>query len=283
MDENEHFQLSLLPPQALTLHLARAPIRMRHGPNWRIDKVNPVHDLVVCLSGRARYRVGENRLSLRPGQAMLIPAYTRFRGEHDGGDGDYQGVAQHFSLELFNRGDIINRLQLKNPIELDSWDVLHPLVRHYRQGSMGTAVTLQQHHQFMVILMAFLEQAFEGWRSEPDTPMVTDPLSLAILRVASHLSADPMGADAEDAIAAVPYHPDYFRRAFRDRLGMTPQKFRERKRMEFAIHRLNMGLTVKQVALELGYSDPYYFSRQFKRHVGASPGRYRGRVSGEEP
>ncbi|MEM9522898.1 MAG: helix-turn-helix domain-containing protein [Pseudomonadota bacterium] len=46
---------------------------------------------------------------------------------------------------------------------------------------------------------------------------------------------------------------------------------REFKRMQFAANRLGMGLSVKAVASELGYSDPYFFSGMFKRHLGASP------------
>lgn len=279
MDEIEQFPLTRLPMHSLSLRLARAPIKMRHGQAWKIDKVNPVHDLVVCMTGKAHYEMDSVHITMSPGQAMLIPAYTRFRGQHGGGEDDYQGIAQHFSLELFNRGDIINQMALQNPVNLRDWAILQPLVSHYRNSTSLTATTLQQHHQFMVILLAFLEDAFVDWRSEPDTPTLKDQLSLHIMRVASHLSADPLGADAEEAIRAVPYNPDYFRRAFRDRIGMTPQKYRELKRMEFAIHRLHMGLTVKQVALELGYNDQYFFSRQFKRHIGASPSRYRGKIS----
>ena len=105
---------------------------------------------------------------------------------------------------------------------------------------------------------------------------------MQIMLVASRLSTDPLGNVAEEVLAAVPYNADYFRRAFRDRIGVTPQKFRESKRMEFAIHRLQMGATVKTVAAELGFRDPYFFSRQFKRHVGASPSHYRARRNRSE-
>jgi AraC-like DNA-binding protein len=89
------------------------------------------------------------------------------------------------------------------------------------------------------------------------------------------LSADPLGADADELLADLPFNPDYFRRAFKQRIGYTPQKFREMKRMEFAASRLGRGVAVKTVAAELGYTDPYYFSRLFKRYLGSSPSTYR--------
>ncbi|SMX45988.1 helix-turn-helix domain-containing protein [Actibacterium lipolyticum] len=277
MDEIEHFPLTRIPMQSLTLRLARSPIRMRHGASWKIDKLNPVHDLVICLTGGGSYMIGDDPVDISPGEALLIPAYTRFRGRHNGGEELYTGIAQHFSLELFKTGDIINQLSLRNKVRLSNWDALRPFIELYSENSPRTATTLPQHHQFMVLLLAYLQDAFIGWDEAPDTPKPQDQLSRQIMLVAARLSSDPLGAGVDETLADIPYNLDYFRRAFRDRIGLTPQKFRELKRMEFAIHRLDSGLTVKQVAIELGYSDPYFFSRQFKRHIGASPSRYRAR------
>ena len=277
MDEIEHLPFALLPMSSLSLRLARTAIKMWHGPRWKIDKLNPDHDLVICLTGSAVYEIGNSTFELGPGEAMLIPSYQRFRGRYAGDGEVYSGVAQHFSLELFGRGDLIPRLQLAQKISFGNWDAIRPLVQHYRESSLTTATTLSQHHQFMVLLLAFLEEAFQGWRAEELAPEGQDHLSLHIMLVASRLSSDPLGAGVDEALGNVPYNPDYFRRAFRDRLGLTPTKYRELKRMEFAVNRLSMGLPVKAVALELGYTDPYFFSRMFKKYIGTSPSRYRDR------
>jgi len=263
------------------MRLARTPIRMYHQKAWTIDKMNPDHDLVFCLTGKAVYQLGDEEVHISPGMAMLIPAYTRFRGRHGGGDEVYTGVAQHFSLDLFGRGDLISQMQLDPCVPLQDWDTLGPLVRHYREYNHGTATTLLAHHQFMVLLLSFLEQALTGWHTGRSSDRSEDQLSLQIMLVASRLSADPLGQGAMDeALASVPYNEDYFRRAFRDRIGVTPKKYREAKRMEFAVHRLGVGLSVKEVAAELGYADPYFFSRLFKQYMGASPSRYRWKDTG---
>ncbi len=271
----------MLPTQALNLRLARPPIPMTHATTWKIDKVNPVNDLVICLTGGGSYRIAEEDVTLSPGEAMLIPAYTRFRGAYCGDGAVYTGVAQHFSLDLFGRGDVLGQMRLKRQVRLSNWAVLEPLVRHYRDSPSGAMATLMQHHQFMVILLMFLEDAFLGWReAAPGTPQDQDLLSMQIMFVASRLAADPVGSGVDEAMQSVSFNPDYFRRAFRDRIGMTPQKYRELKRMEFAVSRLGQGHAVKQVAAELGYSDPYFFSRMFKRHIGFSPSNYRLRRGG---
>lgn len=285
MDKTGYLPLSHIPMRSLSLRLARTTIRMRHARTWRIDKVNPVHDLVICLTGRGEYRLGEagEPVTLTAGEAMLIPAYLRFRGTHGGDEGLFTGMAQHFSLDLFGRGDIIGQMALRTKVALSDWGPLEPLIRQYHDQDTGGVMTLKQHHQFMVILLAFLEDAFLGWKTEEAAPARHDPLSVHIMTVASRLSADPLGAGMDDMHASVPYNEDYFRRAFRDRIGMTPQKFRDLKRMEFAANRLGQGMTVKAVAAELGYSDPFFFSRMFKRHMGASPSNFRDKWQGGAP
>ena len=272
-------EISHIPMRSLSLRLARSTIKMRHDTAWRIDKVNPVHDLIVCLTGSGVYQIGDERepTTIAPGDAVLVPAYTRFRG-CSGGGGLFTGIAQHFTLELFGRGDLISQMSLRRSIRLPNWPVLLPLVRQYREVSPTGSTTLAQHHQLMVILLAFLEGAFAGWKTEADEMPSRDHLSVEIVRVATRLSADPLGSGVEEALRGVPYNPDYFRRAFRDRIGHTPRKFREMKRMEFAASRLGMGMSVNAVAAELGFADPYFFSRMFKRYLGASPSSYKGRA-----
>lgn len=279
MDEIEHFPLNSAPMGALSLRLARRPIPMVHGPDWTVDKVVPAYDLIVALQGRALYEVDGTTFELEEGEGFLIPAYTRFRGRFLEGHPTYKGMAQHFTLHLFNRGDVIQTMKLARKARFRNWPQIRALVELCLLADPETATNVPQHHQFMVILLAFLEEAFQGWKSAPAMPGEHDRLSMHIMMVASQLATDPLGGIAEETLTSVPYNPDYFRRAFRERIGMTPQKYRELKRMEYAIRRLDLGMTVKEVAAELGYSDPFFFSRQFKRHIGASPSEYRGRAS----
>lgn len=271
--------------KSLSLKLVRSTIKMRHAPSWRVEKLNPSDDLMICLSGRGEYEIEgrPDKIHFEEGQAMLIPAYTRFRGQY-AGDGELMtGIAQHFTLELFERDDLIKRMRLRDPIYLKNWDVMKPFVQLYRENAPAVHTTLAQSHQFMVLLLAFLETAFLGWKTDEGAPESKDHLSMQIMLVASQLSADPLGAGAEEALEKIPYNADYFRRAFKERIGYTPQKFRELKRMEFAANRLAAGLTVKSVAAELGFSDPYFFSRLFKRYLGDSPSTYRERPSHAHP
>ena len=75
--------------------------------------------------------------------------------------------------------------------------------------------------------------------------------------------------------------PARFSALFREQTGSSPVEHHIRLRMQAACHLLDTtALSVKEVAAELGYDDPYYFSRIFQKTLGCSPLAYRRSVKG---
>lgn len=276
MDETVSNPFSGIPTHAVGLHLSRSAIKMSHSPSWRVDKSNATHDLMICLTGSGKYQVNDAHFSLTPGQAFLAPAGTRFIGQATSSE-RYTGIAQHFTLDLFGTVDMIGQMTLRPMATIPDWDVYGPMVQYYHDTAPATSTTLQQHHMFMAILLKYLEAAFVSWREKAVGAMEgQDALSLHIMLAAARLTADPLSNDIlQRTLERAPYNPDYFRRAFRDRIGQTPQKFLELKKMENAMHELMLGKSVKEVAAAVGYQDAYFFSRMFKRYMGEPPSAYR--------
>ncbi|MBN1669583.1 MAG: helix-turn-helix transcriptional regulator [Kiritimatiellae bacterium] len=72
--------------------------------------------------------------------------------------------------------------------------------------------------------------------------------------------------------------PRYFSRLFQAHAGVGPAAFRVQLRCRHACYLLeNTSRSVKDVALALGYPDPYAFSKQFKQVTGHSPSAFRSR------
>jgi AraC-like DNA-binding protein len=66
------------------------------------------------------------------------------------------------------------------------------------------------------------------------------------------------------------------RRNFRTATGLSLHEALLQNRIDRARHLLGEGeLSLKQIAVELGYNDVYFFSNQFKQLAGVSPGAYR--------
>ncbi len=58
--------------------------------------------------------------------------------------------------------------------------------------------------------------------------------------------------------------------------GSSIQVLHEKAKMDWAAHLFrHTGLSIKQVAHRLGYSDPLYFSRGFRKHRRVSPSLWR--------
>lgn len=84
-----------------------------------------------------------------------------------------------------------------------------------------------------------------------------------------------------DVAQAVHVSPNYLTALFRTESGMPLGQFILSERMQLAQQRLQRaGATVKGVALELGFADPFSFSRAFKRVTGGAPRAMLARAGG---
>ena len=67
-----------------------------------------------------------------------------------------------------------------------------------------------------------------------------------------------------------------FRKLFRAELGISPHRYRIRRRLDAACALLlRPELTISEISEMLGYASPYEFSAQFKRYMGCPPSGYR--------
>ncbi len=68
----------------------------------------------------------------------------------------------------------------------------------------------------------------------------------------------------------------HFSELFRTQTGQSPIAYFIHLKIRHACRLLDLSQkTVKSIAFETGYRDPYYFSRVFKKVMGVSPGQYR--------
>jgi AraC-like DNA-binding protein len=134
-------------------------------------------------------------------------------------------------------------------------------------------------------------------------PKVLDHLLSAVLLLCQPVSTSADGGGADPSVALATYRrcrqvidqralelrsleqaattcgvdAAYLCRMFRRFDTLTPYQRLLQARMNHAAARLRSGpVLVKEVAAELGYSDPFHFSRVFRRVVGMPPGRFRG-------
>jgi AraC family transcriptional regulator of arabinose operon len=109
----------------------------------------------------------------------------------------------------------------------------------------------------------------------PKAVQIDDRLLRAITLIDQDLTAN---LDVPRLAKAVNLSVSRFAHLFRAQLGVTPQQFVERRRLDAAARLLELtSRSVAAVAAQVGYADPLYFSTRFRLHTGSSPTVYRRR------
>ena len=109
------------------------------------------------------------------------------------------------------------------------------------------------------------------------TSALREPTAVTRFKNLLHENVGNPYFDLTDGIRALGYHPDYFRRSFKHHTTLSPLQYLNGLRIERAkdLLRLESSLSVGEIAVRCGFSDPLYFSTAFKRHTGRSPLAYR--------
>ncbi len=103
-------------------------------------------------------------------------------------------------------------------------------------------------------------------------PLPRDP---RLARVCQQMFDAPSIATALDQVAAAAgMSRRTFTRQFRAETGVGFAEWRQQVCLLAAIERLDAGLPVTRVALDLGYASPSAFSSAFRRVLGQAPSRY---------
>lgn len=102
-----------------------------------------------------------------------------------------------------------------------------------------------------------------------------DPIDEALHRIRNSFDLD---LRVEDLAASLGMSRSYFFRQFRQRMGMSPQAYILRFRMNTAKKLLAENkMSISDVSRQVGYEDTCTFSRLFKKHVGITPSQYRAK------
>ena len=73
------------------------------------------------------------------------------------------------------------------------------------------------------------------------------------------------------------FHISYekFRKIFKQKVGISPIQYRLQTKFHLAERLISEGFSIKMVAEEVGYTDPFTFSRQFTKYMGVPPSTFK--------
>jgi transcriptional regulator GlxA family with amidase domain len=101
----------------------------------------------------------------------------------------------------------------------------------------------------------------------------TDCIDSAILFMQEHINES---ITLNDLSHRYNYSPSRFSSLFKQRTGYAPIDYFIQMKMQKASQHLGISdKSIKDIALSMGFDDPYYFSKRFTKVMGMSPTRYR--------
>ncbi|MFA7342909.1 MAG: helix-turn-helix domain-containing protein [Terrimicrobiaceae bacterium] len=235
-------------------------------PNWL---------LIYNVGGSGIFRHADGQVVTRPGDAVLLPPHVRHDYGSERSSIPYVRLFAHFQPrpewhDLLQwpeevpglRKLAIGHERIQQRVKQNFNKAIAHVVGHFRRREFFAMNAFEQ-----VLLWCDAENPrAESARCDERivrameflTRNIFRPITLAMLAKHCGLSVSRLSA------------------LFRQSTGTTPQQFLEVQRLDRARHLLRITQNpIKEIAADVGYSDPFYFSLRFKRHTGVSPKRFR--------
>ncbi|MCM3171367.1 AraC family transcriptional regulator [Paenibacillus sp. MER 99-2] len=126
----------------------------------------------------------------------------------------------------------------------------------------------------------FIHELMLQLSAEESSVMISDPVQHTLRYLHDHYREQ---VTLDDLAERFNYSSRHLSMQFKQKTGSSPIDYLIQIRLAEARRMLiKSNVTLKEIAVEVGYTDVYYFSRLFKKHVGISPIRYQQKVREQE-
>lgn len=233
----------------------------------------PEHILICCTAGHGWAEIRGQRYSVGPSEALLIPRgephiysasltnpwtihWLHFRGQ----------AAYQFDQQIKEGKYVIPiTAEVRRPIIETFSECYSMLSKNFgMQQMLFCALAIQRVYAWIFFGNAALQ---------PVDNTLPHTINYALKYMSEHLHERPT---LEDIATSAGLSISHFSAVFRHHMGTSPIDYFITMKIQYACHLLDTTRkTIKAIALELGYEDPYYFSRLFRKIMGKAPASYR--------
>ncbi|PQA56934.1 AraC family transcriptional regulator [Siphonobacter curvatus] len=230
--------------------------------------------LIYCIQGKGHYVIGDQRFEVGANQYILLPAtdlYIRYWADYED---PWTIYWVHFTgpqIDAFNQ--TLHIIPENGPINLafneHIIDIWHKTYQSLEWGySLDNLAQANMRLTYLASLFLYPPKPSLPERNKKD-----DIISAAITFMSSNLDKK---LSVEELAQQHQLSCSYFSMLFRKGTGMAPVDYLIHLKMRKACQLIYADDTkIKDIALSLGYDDPFYFSRIFKKNIGQSPEQYR--------
>ena len=233
----------------------------------------PENFLFYCVDGHGWYKIADKRYDVGPNECFILPQNT----EHAYGsasDNPWSIYWMHFGgslLPSFNAMPVIQK-HFKPHAVRNSNDMEALFSKIYKSLELGYSIdNLLFANMCLPHFLSFFIYNQKHFMV-PATDKI-DCIDSAILFMQEHINEN---ISLNDLSRRYNYSCSRFSSLFKQRTGYAPIDYFIQMKMQKASQHLDLtDKSVKDIALSMGFDDPYYFSKRFTKVMGLSPSKYR--------
>ena len=220
-------------------------------------------EFIYCTGGEGTLAFGENALSYREGDVLIIPPMVLHRNESEQGFTNIHLNVRDASLP------VRSPTQVRDTADHFIQDAFRAAFYYFSSDRGRQSSLLAAYGNLIVFhIMAELD-------APKHSPVVDD-----IRRVIVSSYPDE-NFQLESYLRSLPFNYDYLRKLFKSETGSTPHQFLTDTRLQAAAERLELAakeqMSITEIAHLCGFHEPLYFSRVFRKKYGLSPLQYKDR------
>ena len=261
-------------------------------PQWHIGSRKLLdYLLVVILSGRGHFKVGETSFTVGPDSVIWIPPdtvhsmsgedgmhlmYIHFDLIYDPARSHWNAIIPPDTLDLSEYSEIIHPL-LEDSV-IDKWSGLLDIKEPQKLYQVLRNICLSHRNQANeLVLSGMMLELIAGMCAELERANSSDNIDSRVRKAMEWLNCnDTRPFDLHKVSREAGLSASHLRKLFREACGISPRKFHQRCRIARAGQLLIYSdLTVSETAEQLGFGSIYSFSRMFKQETGVSPQQFK--------
>lgn len=229
-------------------------------------------EVLWCTDGVFQVEFPEGKYTMRPGYVCYyMPGETHIFDAPSGDGGQYCFVAfeGNFSGEFWKRFHISRTPHYAGRCPEELFSLLYDLIRKKDDASMLSALA-----EGVKLLILSTHISKENGKDSPADKPERNYASLAKALADLHYTDQRMNVNEIAETLAI--HRVHLSREFRKAYNIPLSTYLIRQRLACAAKLLkSTDLSVKNIAIKSGFSDPVYFTRYFRNETGFSPQKFR--------
>ncbi|MDQ6480150.1 AraC family transcriptional regulator [Dyadobacter sp. LHD-138] len=229
---------------------------------------------IYCVQGKGHFVIGEKKFDVTANQFILLPATDTYMRYWANNDDPWTIYWIHFTGETI--GSYNQSLQIttqKGPVNIPfskkAIELWHQIYQSLEMGySMENLANSNMSLNYFIAQFLYPDKHLY-----PDIVGKKDIITESITYMRLHIDKK---LTVEDMANMHKLSCSHFSMLFRKATGMPPLDYFTHLKMQKACQLIYSNESkIKEVALSLGYEDPYYFSRVFRKNMGQSPEQYK--------